>query len=71
MTPTHRHEILSLLRLTDPLPEHDLKPEGVAYVSGTVRRQRFSYVVPDPIAGGGATRRLEAWLLRPSGGAGP
>ena len=71
MTPTHKHEILSLLRLSDPLPEHDLKSEGVAYVSGAVRRQRFSYVVPDPIIGGGATRHLEAWLLRPSGGAGP
>ncbi len=70
MTPTHRQEILSLLRLTEPLPEHDLKAEGVAYVSGSVRRQRVSYAVPDPLAPG-STKRLEAWILRPSGGTGP
>ena len=70
MTPTHRQEILSLLRLTEPLPEHDLKAEGVAYVSGSVRRQRVSYAVPDPLTSG-STKRLEAWILRPSGGTGP
>lgn len=64
MTPADRHEINALLRLSPELPEHQLQPEGVAYVSGTVRRQRVSYQVP-----GG--RRLEAWLLRPSGGNGP
>ena len=68
MTPSQRAEILSLLRLTDPLPEHLLQPEGVAYVSGLVRRQRISYQVVDERGG---VKRLEAWLLRPSGGAGP
>ena len=68
MSPAHRQEILSQLRLTEPLPEHGLQPEGVAYVSGSVRRQRVSYAVPDDLGG---TRRLEAWLLRPSGGNGP
>jgi dienelactone hydrolase len=64
MTPADRQEIHSLLRLSADLPEHHLQPEGVAYVAGTVRRQRVSYNVP-----GG--RRLDAWLLRPSGGNGP
>ena len=68
MTPSQRQEILSLLRLTEQLPEHDLQPEGVAYVSGTVRRQRISYTVVDEF---GNPKRLEAWLLRPSGGNGP
>ncbi len=65
MNPSQRQEILSLLRLTDDLPEHELRPEGVTYVSGTVRRQRVSYAVP------GAGKRLSAWLLRPSVGNGP
>jgi dienelactone hydrolase len=68
MTPSQRQEILSLLRLTEQLPEHGLQPEGVAYVSGTVRRQRISYTVVDEV---GNPKRLEAWLLRPSGGNGP
>ncbi len=64
MDDSQRAAVLGLLRLRDDVPEHGLRAEGVAYVSGPLRRQRISYAVP-----GGA--RLTAWLLRPSSGSGP
>ncbi len=68
MTPDQRAAVLGLLKLSHELPEHELRVEGVPFVSGAVRRQRVSYATRGP---GGEVRRLSAWLLRPSLGAGP
>ena len=59
-----RSEVLQLLRLAQEVADHGLRAEGRPIVSGAVRRQRISYVVP-----GGA--RLTAWILHPSTGNGP
>jgi dienelactone hydrolase len=64
MDQTQRAAVMAALKLTEELPEHELRIEGMPFVSGPVRRQRVSYAVP-----GG--KRLQAWLLRPSAGAGP
>ena len=66
MTPDQRATVRDLLTLLPEahLPEHGLRSEGVAFVSGVVRRQRVSYAVP-----GG--KRLQAWVLRPAQGNGP
>lgn len=64
MTPDQRQAVLDALRLENTPPEHDLRSEGVPFVSGPVWRQRVSYAVP-----GG--RRLSAWILRPATGRGP
>jgi dienelactone hydrolase len=64
MDQAQRAIVTDLLKLAAALPEHDLRIEGVPFVSGPVRRQRVSYAVP-----GG--KRLSAWLLRPAAGNGP
>jgi dienelactone hydrolase len=63
MTPDRRTALAGLLKLAEDLPDHELRVEGVPFVSGAVRRQRVTYAVPG--------RRLSAWLLRPASGNGP
>lgn len=63
MSPDQRAALSALLKLSEALPEHGLRIEGVPFVSGAVRRQRVTYAVPG--------RRLGAWLLRPAAGTGP
>lgn len=67
MDQSQRAAVFSALKLSENLPEHELRIEGMPFVSGPVRRQRVSYAV----VGAGAVRRLTAWLLRPSAGNGP
>lgn len=64
MTPDQRASVMAALKLTEDLPEHDVRIEGIPFVSGAVRRQRISYAVPGGV-------RLTAWMLHPSVGNGP
>jgi dienelactone hydrolase len=64
MNQDQRAAVHALLKLTTDLPEHELRIDGMPFVSGPVRRQRVSYAVP-------GDKRLSAWLLRPSAGVGP
>src|SRR5687767_11216122 len=64
MNQDQRAAVMAALKLTEDLPEHDVRIEGIPFVSGAVRRQRISYAVP------GGTR-LTAWMLHPSVGNGP
>ncbi len=64
MNQDQRAAVMAALKLTDELPDHEVRVEGMPFVSGAVRRQRISYAVP-----GG--KRLTAWMLHPSVGNGP